>query len=291
MSLLRLKEALKDKVPPELLSFIPASFDIVGSRGKAIAILELDDRLAPYAQLIAEEIMRIHKSVRAVYRKAGARKGDYRLRDLELIVGEALTEVVHKEHGYLLKLDISRVYFSPREATERQRVASKVQPGETVMVMFAGVGPYAIAIAKAQPLVARVIAIEVNPDAYRYLVENIQLNKLEGKIIPVLGDVKEKAPVFHHCCDRVVMPLPKGAYMFLDEALECLAGRGTIHFYYWGSEDRAFEEGYELVRKAAERHSCSSELLEKRIVSPYAPRIYKVAIDVLVNCEENKKIN
>lgn len=283
---MRLKEALKGKVPPDLLDLVPASFDIVGSRGGAVAILELDDRLSPYGRIIAEELMRVHKSVRAVYRKASERKGDYRVRELELLAGEPITEVLHKEHGYLLKLDVSKVYFSPREATERQRVASKVKPGERVMVMFAGVGPYAVAIAKAQPLVAQIIAIEINPDAYGYLVENIRLNKLEGKIIPVLGDVRDKAPVFRKCCDRVVMPLPKGAYMFLDEAIECLASSGVVHFYYWGAEDRAFEEGYGLVRSAAERHGCSSYLLETRVVSPYAPRVYKVAIDVVVNCGE-----
>ncbi|MEM3892577.1 MAG: class I SAM-dependent methyltransferase family protein [Thermofilum sp.] len=283
---MRLKEVLRGKVPPDLVDLVPASFDIVGSRGRAVAILELDDRLVPYGELIAEELMRMHKSVRAVYRKASERKGDYRVRELELLAGEPVTEVLHKEHGYLLKLDISKVYFSPREATERQRVASKVRPGETVMVMFAGVGPYAVAIAKAQPLVAQIIAIEINPEAYRYLVENVHLNKLEGKITPVLGDVREKAPAFRRCCDRVVMPLPKGAYMFLDEAIDCLAGRGVIHFYYWGAEGRAFEEGYELVRRAAEKHGCLSELLETRVVSPYAPRVYKVAIDVLVNCGE-----
>lgn len=288
---MRLKDALKDKIPPDLLSLVPSSFDIVGSRDCAVAVLELDERIAPYGRLIAEELMRIHRSVKAVYRKTSERKGDFRLRELELLAGDRITEVLHKEHGYVLKLDITKVYFSPREATERQRVASKVRPGENVMVMFAGVGPYAVAIAKAQPLVSRIIAIEINPDAYRYLVENIRLNKLEGKIIPVLGDVREKAPEFHRCCDRVVMPLPKGAYMFLDEALNCLAGKGVIHFYYWGGEEDAFERGYDLVQKAAERHGCATELLEARIVSPYAPRVYKVAIDVMVKCTESNKAN
>ena len=283
---MRLKDALKDKIPENLLDLVPSSFDIVGSRGKAVAILEIEEPLLPYARTIAEELMRIHKSVRAVYRKVGGRVGEYRLRELELIAGEPISEVIHKEHGYLLKLDVTKVYFSPREATERQRVASKVQPGEIVMVMFAGVGPFAIAIAKAQPLVQRIIAIELNPDAYRYLVENVALNKLEGKIVPVLGDVREKAPEFRGCCNRVVMPLPKGAYMFLDEAIECLTGAGTLHFYYWGPEEKAFEEGFEHVRRAALRHRCSAELLEARVVSPYAPRIYKVAIDARIECPE-----
>ncbi len=281
---MRLRDALRGKIPEELLPLVPSSFDIVGSRGRAVAILELEEPLLPYAKVIAEELMRIHRSVVAVYRKLGGRSGEFRLRELELVAGEPVTEVVHKEHGYVLKLDVTKVYFSPREATERQRVASKVAPGERVMVMFAGVGPFAIAIAKAQPLVERVIAIEINPVAYSYMVENIKLNKLEGKVVPVLGDVREKAPEFYGCCTRVVMPLPKGAYAFLDHAVKCLSGKGVIHFYYWGAEGEAFQQGFELVRRAAEQQGCSAQLLEARVVSPYAPRVYKVAIDAYVEC-------
>lgn len=278
-----LRELLRGSLPDELLGLVPSSFDIVGSRGRAVAIVELPEELRPYWRLIGEKIMELHKSVKAVYRKVGERVGDYRLRELELVVGEEIREVVHKEHGYLIKLDVTRVYFSPREATERQRVASKVKPGEFVMVMFAGVGPFAIAIAKRQPLVKKIVAIEINPVAYEYMVENIRLNKLEDKIIPVLGDVRDEAPKFAGMADRVVMPLPKGAYMFLREAITCLKREGgVVHFYFWDREDDLLRRGFEVVRKVAELHGFSAELLEARVVSPYAPRVYKVVFDVLL---------
>ena len=41
---------------------------------------------------------------------------------------------------------------------------------------FAGVGPFAIEIAKSHPR-ASVLAIELNPSAYGYMLKNIRLNK------------------------------------------------------------------------------------------------------------------
>ncbi|MEZ0345184.1 MAG: class I SAM-dependent methyltransferase family protein [Infirmifilum sp.] len=278
-----LRESLRGNIPDELIKLVPTSFDIVGSKGRAVAVIELPDKLEPYKRVIGEKLMEIHKSVKAVYRKASERSGEYRLRELELIAGEEIREVIHREHGYLLKLDVTQVYFSPREATERQRVAGKVQPGEEVVVMFAGVGPFAIAIAKKQPLVKRVIAIEINPVAFKYMVENIRINKLEGKIIPVLGDVRIEAPKFAHTADRVVMPLPRGAYMFLGEAFTCLKEDGGIlHFYFWDKEETLFTRGFEIVREWAQRYGYEAELIEARVVAPYAPRVYKVVFDVKI---------
>ncbi|AKG38828.1 hypothetical protein MA03_05500 [Infirmifilum uzonense] len=278
-----LRDKLKGYLPDNILGMVPTSFDIVGSKGKAVAIIELPDELEPYSKIIGEKIMEIHKSVKAVYRKMGERRGEYRVRELVLIAGEEVREVIHREHGYVLKLDVTQVYFSPREATERQRVAGKVKPGENVIVMFAGVGPYAIAIARKQPLVNKVVAIEINPVAYKYMVENIRLNKLEDKILPILGDVRLEALKFSGFADRVVMPLPKGAYMFLQEAFGSLKpSGGVIHFYFWDREDTLFQRGFEVVRKVAELKGYQASLLEARVVAPYAPHVYKVVFDVQI---------
>lgn len=281
--MVKLRDALKGHIPDELLGLVPASFDIIGSRGNSVAIIEIPDELKPYKRIIGEKLIEIHKSVKTVYMKVGERTGDYRVRELELIAGVETREVLHREHGYVLKLDVTQVYFSPREATERQRVASKVRPGEIVVVMFAGVGPFAIAIAKKQPMVSKVYAIEINPVAYKYMVENIRLNKLEEKIMPILGDVRVEAPKLAGIADRVIMPLPKGAYLFLHEAFMCLKSPGgVIHFYFWDREESLFQRGFEIVRKEAELEGYNAQLLEARVVAPYAPRVYKVVFDVLI---------
>lgn len=278
----RLKELLIAKLGKNAEKCIPSSFDIIGSRDGAIAIVEIPPGCERFKEVIGEGIMRIHKNVKAVYAKASVRKGIYRVRNYELIAGNEIREIIHKEGGVRLKLDITKVYFSPREATERIRVAKQVKPGETVMVMFAGVGPYALVIAKQQPAVDKIIAIEINPIAYSYMVENIRINGFEESIIPVLGDVKERAKEWYGLCDRIVMPLPKGAYLYLPQAFQCLKDKGVIHFYHWAPESELFVRGYFLLEKAAILQSKNIKILNTRKVLPYAPRIYKICIDVLV---------
>ena len=277
---MKLRDALRGIVPKELLPLVPSSFEIIGSREAAVAIVEVPPELEPYEEEIGDAILRLHRNVKAVYRKLGGRIGEYRVRRLKLIAGEPLTEVVHKEHGYRLKLDVTKVYFSPREATERQRIASLVAPGECVMVMFAGIGPYAIAIAKKQPGVARVPAIELNPAAYCYMLENVEINRLRGKVEPILGDVRDRAPEWTGCCDRVVMPLPKGAHHFIAEALRVLKpGGGRVHFYHWEAEEELFTKGRRLFEEKARSLGYLAVEEGHRIVSPYAPRVYKVVYD------------
>lgn len=252
------------------------SFDIIGSREKAVAIIKMNYEGDP--EEIADEIMRRHKNVRAVLLEESPREGDIRLRKLRLIRGSEDTEVVHIEYGMRIKLDPRLVYFSPREGEERQRIARKVRPGEKVLVMFAGVGPYAIAVAKRQPE-AHVVGVEINEVAYRYFLENIRINKVEGRVEALLGDVRDVCPRFFGAFDRVIMPLPLQAYHFLDIAIKSLkSSGGELHFYYWGGED-AFEKAELLVREEAERLGFSSKVLEKRRVSSYSPRTWKVRLD------------
>lgn len=258
------------------------SFDIIGSKEKAVAIVEISEDEKNREREIAEDIMQKHKSVKSVLRKESTREGEYRTRRYKLIAGDKNTEVLHKEHGCVLKLDPQKVYFSPREGTERQKITAQVKPKEVVMVMFAGVGPFAISIAKKQPEVEKIIAIEINPDAVEYMKHNIRINKLSHKIVPVLGDVRKTCEKWYGKCDRVVMPLPLGAESFLDIAIKCLRGRGFIHFYNWGKEPDLFSNAIDLVDKSLKKAKKEYEITGKRVVLPYAPRKYKVCIDVKI---------
>ena len=279
-----LRKALAD-VLGDFAEYIPSGYDIVGSRSGAVAIVEFPEGTPEHVKkAVAEAIMKINKNVRVVLEKLSERRGAYRLREYAVVAGSGSTEVIHIEHGVRLKLDPTKVYFSPREATERLRVASQVKPGETVMVMFAGVGPFALMIARKQPLVSKVVAIELNPVAYNYMIENIRMNRVEDKIVPVLGDVKIESRKWYGTCDRVVMPLPKGAHMFLDRAFLCLkAGGGVIHFYHWAPEHDLYSEAFALLEREARLRNADIKVLDARVVSEYAPRVYKVCIDALVN--------
>jgi tRNA (guanine37-N1)-methyltransferase len=107
-----IKEYLQDKLPCDSLEDIPSSFDILGSREKAVALIEIPEEVEEYAPLIAEAIMAIHTNVETVLSKESGREGEYRLRELELIAGNPNTEVIHKESGCRFKLDPRETYFS-----------------------------------------------------------------------------------------------------------------------------------------------------------------------------------
>jgi len=250
------------------------NFDVVGSTDKAVAIVEIPEN--KNGKEIARKIMKKNKNIKSVLKKSSERTSDYRLWKLELVEGDENTEVIHKEHGYLLKINPRKVYFSPREGTERQRIASQVKENEIIMLMFAGIGAYAVAIAKKQPNVKKIIAIELNPEGVQYMKENIRINKISHLVLPIEGDVREKARDFFGKCDRVIMPLPLEAENFLDIAVKCLKKNGIINFYSISSE-KDFNDVIEKIKKRIKNF----KILNKRIVLPYAPSKYKVCIDIV----------
>lgn len=279
---MRLKDLLKEKLSDDELKFVPRSFDIIGSSGKAVAIVKIRKEIESKDKVIAEAIMKLNKNVKSVLKKLSGRVGKFRIYNFELIAGEDDTEVIHKEHGYLIKVDPRKAYFSPRESTERQRIASLVKPNEVVMLMFAGTGVYGVAICKKQPEVGKVIAIEINPDAFHYMEENIRINKLSHKIFPILGDVKDECKKYFGICDRVIMPLAVEGWKYLDVAINCLKPGGILHFYFISSEERLFEDAIEILIKRAEEMKKNVEILFKRVVGRFGVRLYKVCIDAKI---------
>jgi tRNA (guanine37-N1)-methyltransferase len=155
-------------------------------------------------------------------------KGEDRIRELEVVAGAPSLETMHVEHGLKFILDPSKVFFSPRLATERSRVAGMVVRGEAVLDMFTGVGPFAVRIAKHSGP-SKVYAADINPAAIDYLKRNIWLNRVSG-VEPVLGDARE-LPGKIPAVDRIIMNLPHSAQEFLPAALRLLRPGGTVHLY------------------------------------------------------------
>ena len=126
------------------------------------------------------------------------------------------------------------VYKRQRLATERRRLSQQVADKEIIVDMFTGIGPFSISIAKEHTV--KIYAIDINPDAYKYLKENIKLNKPEGTVIPLLGDVKEVLKGLNIKSDRIIMNLPGTAWSFLDIAIKSLKSGGVLHYYEFASE-------------------------------------------------------
>jgi tRNA (guanine37-N1)-methyltransferase len=218
------------------LTGIYNSYDIIGD----IAILRLHQAsLNNYAQDVARVIMTVHNNVKVILAQVGPVTGDFRLRRLLHVAGENRTTTVYKEADCLFSVDLEKCYFSPRLSYERSRVARLIKPSETVVNMFAGVGCFSIVIAK-RAATARVFSIDVNPAAIQFMSENIRLNKVYGRVIPMLGDARIfVAEQLWHVADRVLMPLPERAFDYLSPAVSTLkSSGGWIHYYDFEHADK-----------------------------------------------------
>ena len=206
--------------------------------------------------------------------KRSAIKGTIRIRDLEFLSGTDDPVTIHKEHQSRLKLDVSKVYFSPRLATERKRVMQSVCDGEKILDMFCGIGPFPIVIAKNKDV--DLTAVDINEVAIEYLKENIRLNKLKGTITPIAGDINEVGASLNCKFDRIIMNLPGLAYSFLDLAMDLIEDNGIINYYEFSD---SYEQGIERLKDAALKKNKKVEILNCRKVKSTSPGEWHVAID------------
>ena len=278
----------------DIVGFRPA-YEILGD----IAVLTGDTVITERTELlVAQAILNLHKSINVVAKRVSPVEGVYRTRKLKILAGENRTETIHKENECRYKLDPGKVYFNPRLAAERHRVAAQVdQSGsEEILDIFAGVGSFTIQLAKRAPQ-SHVTAMDINPDAIRYLQENIALNGVKN-VDAIEGDVRELAMKFGNTADRIIMNLPKSAYSFLREALCMLNPKGgVIHFYALAScypegglksltvaLDRTKEEFTARIEGLREEfHFHSVKILEVRKVKAYAPYAYIIGIDAFIS--------
>jgi tRNA (guanine37-N1)-methyltransferase len=274
-------EMLEQKLPTHLLASLPRAIDLVGD----IAIIEVPPELEEHKTKIGEAILNSNRNVKTVLAKASAIAGTYRLREFNVIAGKPQTETIHNEYGCKYYVDLAKVYFSPRLAYEHNRVASLVDQGETIADLFAGIGPFAIPIAKKRPD-AEVYAIDVNPYAIEYLKKNVRINRVIGKVHAILGDAKQ---VVNHrlagMADRVIMNLPERAAEFVDTACKALKPKGgIIHFYSFKKASNSLKDLKQNFATAVERTGRKgTEILHTRTVRETAPHEFQIVLDAKIH--------
>ncbi len=258
-------------VPEEIRPLLPSSFDTLGS----IALVKMAEEVAPYAASIGKAIIATQKAIQTVCMDSGV-VDEFRTRNVKVVAGEKTTETVHKEYGMTFKMDVAKVFFSPRLATEREIVAKQVQPGEVVIDMFAGIGPFSILIAKTRsPKI--VYAIDMNPDAIAYMKENVALNKVES-VRPLLGDAREVVRGLEKA-DRIIMNLPHSVSEFVSDALASLKQGGIIH-YYEILEDKGLQPRLDMIADAARTSGRVMKELARRKVKSYSPTMVFYGFDL-----------
>ncbi len=243
-----------------------------------VAILTLPPKLARKAPEIGEAMLNL-SGVRTVAVRTGSISGRKREPGLKVIAGDPVTETIHKEHGCKFKLDVSRVMFSPGNVSERGRIAKLVNPGETVADLFSCVGQFSIPIARnADPKL--VYACEINPVAFNYLRENVELNRVGHKVKPIQGDCEEVAP--RGIADRVVMGILHVTHKYLPLAMSVLKPEGgVIHYHESTPAKLGFDRPIARIKEAAGERNV--EVLGLRVVKRYSPGVDHVVVDARIN--------
>jgi len=277
-----LKSVLRKKLSSKELASVYRSYDVIGD----IAIIRVPEQLSSIKETIAKALMLHHKSVNSVWRQSSPVSGEFRLRELEWIAGEKMTETIHKEHGSLFRVDVLDCYFSPRLSFERIRIANLVRDNEVVVNMFAGVGSYSIVIAKKSKA-SKIYSIDINPTAVRYMRENVLLNKVVDRVLPIKGDAKVIIEqTLKRTADRVLMPLPESAHKYLNSAVSAVGPHGGWIHYYGFEHARKLENPIEKVKanvaEKLQQQNVDFELPCSRIVRETGPNWYQIAIDIQV---------
>jgi len=267
---------LKGVVPENLLEKLPRRCRIIGD----IAVVKLEPELEEYKEEVGKLALDFY-DVRSVVLLRQI-KGKFRIPDAEVIAGSKNTITIHKEHNYSFKLDVSKLMLCLGNSNERYRMARISNRSEIVIDMFAGIGQFSIPMAlNSRP--KKIFSIEINEEAYYYLIENILLNRVQDFIFPIHGNSKIILDrYFEDFADRIIMGYFGGTREFLKEAFKAIKVGGVIHFHElyerWGAVDRCKED----IKKEAESYGVKVSFLYGRVIKSYSSRRVHVVVDFKV---------
>jgi len=249
------------------------AFSILGN----IAIVNFPDKYkASEKKKFAQNILK-KTSATTVLEKSGKFAGRLRKMKTKHLAGEKTKEVLYKENNCVFRFNIDETYFSPRLSNERKEIASKIKKGDEVLVMFAGVAPYSIVIAK-NSRANKVYSNEINRKANKYAKMNIERNKLKRKVELIPGDIKRVAEKLKKKMDVIVMPRPQLKESFLKQAFK-LSKKGTRIFYYDFCKEDEIKEIVEKVKNEAKKLRKRIKILKTKKAGEIAPYKIRIRID------------
>jgi tRNA wybutosine-synthesizing protein 2 len=169
--------------------------------------------------------------------------------------------------------------YSKGNLEERKRM-SRLGNGEVIVDMFAGIGYFSIPMAvHSRP--RKIISIEINPESFAYLKENIRLNHVEDIMSPICGDCSKNMP--EGKADRVLMGYVGTTHHYLEPAIKALKKSGGIlHYHETVPENLVKTRPQERVRKAAGSLGKKVEILETRRIKKYSPGVLHVVVDARI---------
>lgn len=177
-------------------------------------------------------------------------------------------------------MDVSKSMFSKGNKTEKMRIVGQVKPNETMVDMFAGIGYWAIPIAKLTGA-RKVFAIDINPEAVKSLEKNVFLNKVQEKVDILKGDCRNFSDKLENAADRIIMGYLFETEKFLPAALKMAKDGCIIHFHRNVGMDEV-ESLKKNIIETAKRSGCEIQVLSARKVKSYAPKVWHVVTDLKV---------
>jgi len=226
----------------------------------------------------ALHIMSEQPRIKAAFLKSET-TGEFRVQKLVHLAGEYRTRTIHREYGLSFHVDIARVYFNPRLATEHRRIAEETRDGEVVLDMFSGVGGFSLHIASLRS--SRIVAVDLNPVAAALAALNVAENKrkLKGSITVLRADAALLPKILKPAFTRIVMNHPTAAKYYLGEACKLAKPGATLHYY---TRTLNCMEAEEEVREYSTPCCGDVEVLYCRRVLEYSPTqaIFNVTLRV-----------
>ena len=269
-----LRSELNDIVSSEVV--LPSGFHLVGH----VALVHLNFDTMKYASLIGEKTLEYDQRILSVAVKTGPTESATRLPSYELVAGDRNTITTHIEDGVKFRLDPLRLTFSGGNRRERTRLSKLVKDDEIVVDMFSCVGQFALHIAKRTN--AEVTAIEINPEAYEFLLENIKLNGLESRVTALLGDCREFHP--KRTASRVVMGYLHNTIEYLPFALETILEDGGFIHMHMNSPESTLTDVIEEIEQVCRNYGYSSTTSVQHIKN-YSPGMGHYVFDIAVTSE------
>lgn len=272
------QEKLKDIQEKQKVN-IAKRYDILGN----IAIIKpyqdniKTNKLSTKKEKIAELIIKLNPTVKTVVAQTSPVSGIFRIRKFKYIFGVKTFIAKYKENNCIFNFDIRKTFFSNRLSYERSRIMKLVKSNENILVMFAGVGPFAIEIAK-QHKNTNIIGIELNENAVNYFKKNIELNKTFN-VKTIFGDVKKEAKHYENFADRIIVPMPKSSIDYLDQIVLDAKENSIVHIYIFGDAETVFEKTREILYAHAKKNNYKVKIIFERIVRPYSVKEIEIVVD------------
>jgi len=270
----QIKKSLSNNISENLINLLPAKWKKIGD----VLILKWNPILNDFKEIIFE-IYSEELKVKTILNDKGI-IGEFREPKLEILWGLSSTETIHKENGIKYKLDPQKVMFSSGNMSERIRMSKMIVDNEIIVDLFAGIGYFTLPIAvygKPQ----KIISCEKNPISYDYLCDNINLNRVNHLVEPLLGDNIETAP--KGIADRIIMGYIGDTKRFLPVAFESLKNQtGFIHFHDTFPDEKIPIEPLNQVNIIAHKFDRKVTVLTCVNVKSYAPGVSHYVLDLKI---------